>query len=199
MGHAIAMLTFDEKMAKSKIQAECDEWGDYNCDPMERGGCCGGLGSPINFTSIVFNSYEEAEEYLEGTTGNYRQMAVKYKVYPEVKPSAVQADLERRIKEYRDRIDDLNKPHYANVKQTTVKCKHCGSVLATTYCGRTYYNNCPVCRNDIRPESTLAKIEQYKTTIKELEQKCRTEVDKQHAKMENKVTYNWMVCCEVHC
>lgn len=199
MSHAVAMLTFDENMAKSKIQAECDEWGNYNCDAQERGGCYGGLGSSINFTSLVFNSHDEAEEYLEGTIGRYRQTAVRYKVYPKFEPSNVILNLERRSKEYSERIQELNKPHYANVKQATVKCKNCGSALATSYCGSSYYNKCPICGNDLRPESTLTKIKQYNATIQELDRKRADEIKKQNAKNESRVTYRWMVCCEVHC
>ena len=199
MGHAIAMLTFDEKMEKSKIQAECDEWGNYNCDAQERGGCRGGLGNSINFTSHVFDSYDEARAYLNGTTGRYRQTAVRYKVYPKVEPSNAILDIERRIKDYKNRIAELNKPHYANVKQATVKCKKCGSALATSYCSKTYYNRCPICQEDLRPESILQKIEQYNTTIQELNQKRADEIKKQNAKNESRVTYRWMVCCEVHC
>ena len=199
MGHAITMLTFEENMPKSKIQERCDDWGNGNCDLQERGYALRGLGYPINFTSWVFNSYEEAKKYLDTTIGNYRQTAVKYKVYPKTEPSNIILDLERRIKEYKNRIAELNKPHYANVKQATVKCKKCGSSLATSYCGRTYYNQCPICKEDLRPESTLQKIEQYNNTIKELEQKRVDEIKKQNVKNESKVTYRWMVCCEVHC
>lgn len=199
MGHAIAMLTFEENTPKSKIQERCDNWGNSNCNIEERGYALQGLGYSINFTSRVFNSYNEAYDYLDTTTGNYRQTAVKYKVYPKVEPSSTILDLERRIKEYKNRIAELNKPHYANVKQATVKCKKCGSSLATSYCGRTYYNQCPICKEDLRPESTLQKIEQYNNTIKELEQKRVDEIKKQNAKNESKVTYMWMVCCEVHC
>lgn len=199
MGHAIGMLTFEENMPKSKIQERCDNWGNANCDIEERGYALQGLGYPINFTARIFNSYDEAYNYLDTTTGNYRQIAVKYKVYPKVEPSNVILDLERRIKEYKNRITELNKPHYANVKQATVKCKKCGSSLATSFCGKTYYNYCPICKEDLRPESTLQKIEQYNNTIKELEQKRVDEIKKQNMKNESKVTYRWMVCCEVHC
>ena len=199
MGHAIAMLTFEENMSKSKIQERCDNWGNSNCNIEERGYALQGLGYSINFTSRIFNSYNEAYDYLDTTTGNYRQTAVKYKVYPKVEPSSTILDLERRIKEYKNRIAELNKPHYANVKQATVKCKKCGSSLSTSYCGKTYYNQCPICKEDLRPESTLQKIEQYNNTIKELEQKRVDEIKKQNMKNESKVTYRWMACCEVHC
>lgn len=134
MGHAIQILTFDEKMDKKKIQARCDEWGDRNCSLEERGcydgklgeftsGRFGGLGSSVKFTDRLFDNYEDAEEYLMTTTGWYRQTAVRYKSYPKVKPNKAISDLESRIMEYRRKIEVLNQPHYMGVKQATVKCK----------------------------------------------------------------------------
>ena len=210
MSHAIQILTFDGKMDKKKIQARCDEWGDRNCSLEERGcydgklgeftsGRFGGLGSSIKFTDKVFNNYEDAEEYLMTTTGDYRQIAVKYKEYPKTKPNKTISDLESRIMEYRRKIEVLNQPHYMGVKQATVKCKACGSSIATRFCGKTFKNNCPVCRVELRPQSMLDKLGKYEATVKELEKKLKAEQKKQNQKNESKVEYRWAVCCEVHC
>lgn len=199
MGHAVEMLTFPAEMNRNRIQAECDEWGSANCDPRERGGYHGGLGSKIDFKDRLFDNYDAAYEYLESTIGNYRQIAVKYLVYPPMKPSKTAEDLDRRITEYRKRINALDAPHYKGVKQATVKCKCCGSSLATKFCGDTYRNNCSVCRADLRPQSTLDKIANYKATVKDLEKKLKAEVDKQNMKNRKSAKVHWMVCCEVHC
>lgn len=199
MSHAIQILTFDEKTSKQAIQAECDEWGSANCDPMERGGCRGGLASPVHFTDRVFDSLEDAEDYLYSTAGNYSQTAVRYKVYPETKPCKAIESLNARIAEYRQKISVLNQPHYAGTKQATVKCKVCGSTLATRFCGKTYSNSCPVCGTDLRPQSIHERLEKYESTIDELEKRLKAETAKQNRKNESKVRYFWAVCCEVHC
>jgi len=199
MGHAVSMLSFPEKMDKKRIQAECDEWGDYNCDPYERGGHCGGLQAYINFTSRIFDSYDEAYDYLATTTGYYRQTAVRYKKYPESKPTKVLEDKRKKVNKYDHLLLELQKPHYKDVKQATVKCKCCGSSLATKYCGSSYNNNCPVCRTDLRPESILEKQRKYKSIIKETEKEIKEEVKKINKKNEAKAELYWMVCCEVHC
>ena len=197
MGHTIEMLSFDAAMDRKQIQKKCDIWGDHHADLEERGWCMGqGLGSPVRFTDLVFDSEEEASEYLIKTTGNYRQTAVKYKVHPEVKKTKAMEDLERRVGEYRIRIADLNKPHYMGVKQATVKCNSCGSSLATAYCGKTYNNSCPVCRAELRPQSILQKREQYGSTLRELEKRLAAEEKKNVRKEQCKLF--WMVCCEVH-
>lgn len=198
MGHIVNILTFDISTPKDAIQQECDEWGDYNCDPEERGGCYGGLESPIRFTDKTFASFEEARDYLYSTVGSYLQIAVKYKVYPEVKASKTMSDLTARIAEYNRKVAVLNQPHYKGVKQATVKCKACGSSLATRFCGDTYSNACPVCRADLRPQSTLDKLNKYKSTIKDLEKKLKAETARQNQKNESKAKYFWAVCCEVH-
>lgn len=203
MGHAVEYLSFDAKEDRKKIQKECDEWGSYHCDPYERGGCRGGLGGNISFTDRVYNSYDEAVDYLEKTIGNYRQTAVKYYKYPEIKPTKTLAALEEKRKEYCKKISVLNKPHYKGVKQATVKCKKCGSSLATAYCGNKgaygYINNCPVCGCELRPESVLAKLESYTAKREEIAKRIKDEEKKINEKQKAKATLHWLVCCEVHC
>lgn len=201
MGHAIQILTFDVSMDKKKIQEKCDTWGDHNADLEERGWVMGGgLGSAIRFKDgMIFNDYEEAEKYLYGIKGSYHQTAVKYKEYPKTNPTKAMTDLENRIDEYRKKIAILNQPHYMGVKQATVKCKSCGSSLATSFCGKTFNNTCPVCRAELRPQSTIDKLNKYKATVKELESKLKTEEKKLNAKNEKKAKIKWAVFCEVHC
>lgn len=198
MGHACQILTFPVTMSTRKISAECGEWATYNCDLQER--CGRGFDYlDVRFTDKVFNSYDEAEEYLNSTFGNYREIAVKYKKYPKVQPNKNIADLERRIDEYSKRCNELNKPHYASVTQKTVKCKSCGSSLATEYCGKTYRNICPICRADLRPESVLKKLADYEKTIQDLQKRKKEEEKKQNQKNARKAELMWAVACEVHC
>lgn len=200
MGHACSILTFEKGETKEKIQAECDEWGSWNCDPGERGGCWGGLGGPVRFTSQVYETYEEAEKYLDTTFGNYRQTAVRYKKYPKpAKDPKEVTDLERRIKEYTARIADIDAPHYKGVKQATVKCKKCGSSLATEYCGKTYYNSCPVCRTDLRPQTLLDRRAKYAGTVEDLRARLLEAKKNQDKKSGKQPTLCWAVACEVHC
>lgn len=203
MGHACEVLTFRPKDTKQEIEAICDTWGDHNCDLEERGwnmGC--GLGTPIRWKSDIYESEAAAREYLDSTFGNYRQTAVRFKKpkkMPNLNSSKIE-DLKRRIKEYEDRATALNKPHYAGVKSASVKCKSCGAVLPTAYCGKSYNNNCPVCRADLRPASTLEKEASYKDTIKKLKRELDVEYKKEHAKAV-RAGYDlcWAVACEVHC
>lgn len=199
MGHACSILSFSEKMSNKEIRKECAYWATCNCDLEERGGY-GFDDFDVNFTNKIFEDYDEAVEYLEDTFGHYGQTAVRYKKYPKIEKSKTELDLERRIEEYSKRIHAIDfTPHYAKVSQATVKCKHCGSSLSTAYCGKTFNNICPICKNDLRPESVLKKKESYQQTVMELQKKLKTEVKRQNLNIASKVEYMWAIACEVHC
>ena len=84
-------------------------------------------------------------------------------------------------------LDNLtDEPHDAHVTQATVKCKSCGSSLATKFCGKTYNNLCPVCRAELRPESVMKRRESYKKTLSELQARLKTEDRKQNQKNASK-------------
>lgn len=198
MGHICKILTFSEKEYSNKqISVACDRWANYNCDP-EESGFDSGLPFPINFTKKIFESYEDACEYLEGTYGNYKEIAVRFKEYSEVKPTVTIKNLEKRISDYRKKLNDINNnPHYKNVKVAHIKCQNCGTVYPTSYCGKSFYNTCLICHKDLRPKTILEKIENYKNTLKELEKKLKTEQEKLNKK--EKYELYWAVACEVHC
>ena len=194
MGHACQILTF-ETDNKKLIQNRCDEWGDHNCDLEERGWHMGGgLGSSINFTNRIFDCLEDAEKYLEGTFGDYRQTAVQYRK-SDNKSKALAALKEKRQTEYKKYCELSQKPHYKGVKSKYIKCKTCGSSLATEYCGKTWYNTCPICRDNLLPKNILEKIEKAENNLKVMDEKIKEE--------ERKINKNgklcWAVACEVHC
>lgn len=199
MGHACQILTF-ETDDKRKIQAECDEWGDYNCDPYERGGFGGGLGSGIKFTSNVFNDYEQAANYLDGTFGRYDQTAVRYWKYPKRTQTETEKKLAERVqKTYKAYSELSNKAHYSGVKSQYIACPHCGSRLATEYCGKTWNNNCPVCKKEMRPQTTLDRIASLKKSWEDAQKQLKDEQKKNDEKNKKNAKLCWAVACEVHC
>lgn len=196
MGHITSILTFPADAPKSKISYECDEWARAN-GSYEEG--CRSLPYPIRFTNRTFSSYEEAEEYLEKTFGNYSEIAVKYVKLPEPKRTKTLDALEKRASEAWTSARELDsKPHYAGVKQATVKCRTCGSSLSTKYCGRTYRNQCPVCRGDLRPASTIERIRKKKEEAESLQKRYMEERRKAQMKSSAKPEIRWAVGCEVH-
>ncbi len=200
MGHAISVLTFPCSESIDSIQKACDEWGEYNCDLEERGGFGRGLGHSIRFKNeLTFDSYRKAYDWLMNHCGNYENYAVRYYKYPMLEDTKKIADIKRRIVEVKARIAALEKPHFKGVKQSTVKCKKCGSSLATKYCGESYRNNCPICHSDLRPMTTLNQLAKANALLNELQEKLMNENDKQNSKNIAKAELQWAVCCEVHC
>ena len=200
MGHAISVLTFPCSDSIDSIQKACDEWGEYNCDPRERGGFGRGLGHSIRFKSeLTFDSYHKAYDWLMNHCGNYENYAVRYYKYPKLEETKKMADIKRRIVEVKARIAALEEPHFKGVKQSTVKCKKCGSSLATKYCGESYRNNCPICHSDLRPMTTLKQLAKAIALRDELDEKLLSENDKQNKKNIANAELHWAVCCEVHC
>ena len=200
MGHAISILTFDSKETKESIRRKCDVWADGNMDHEESSSHT--LPYPVQFTSRVFNSLREAEAYLETTFGNYREIAVQYKQPKgkEQKPTQKLLAVKKKIDDLTKRLRAMDAPHYQGVKSKTIGCKNCGSALATAYCGKTFGNNCPVCKAELRPASALAgkaNVEQQLRAAKaELAQLERAMHDKQ---LKSGYELCWAVACEVHC
>lgn len=201
MGHTKEIFTFPLKTSEKAIIKAVTDWSYSEVDLRE-------LDYPsrknysidVYFKYLggkIFNSYDAAREYAEGETDR-DAVAVKYKEYPPLKPTKAMKDLERRINEYNERIAALEKPHYQNVKQATVKCKCCGAVLPTKYCGTSYKNNCPVCNADLRPDSTLSKVSNYRATIADLKKSFKAEAEKLNQKNASKAEIKWLVCCDVH-
>ena len=199
MGHECRVLTFDAKATKEQIRKRCDAWAADHVDRRETSRTT--LVNPIQFTSQIFESEGEAEQFLNTTFGDYRMLAVRFKRPTGKVPQPTQRlmAVRKRVQDITARLQKYQKPHYAGVKSKTIGCKNCGSALATAYCGKTYGNNCPVCRADLRPPSTLDEIEiaqkQLKAAQKELIQLEREFQAKQTSRGYDLC---WAVACEVH-
>ena len=199
MGHTRDVLTFPLKISEQEINAVVSDWNYNHMDWKEAG-----YPHRENYSvktiyerNRIFDSFDDAVEYVKykADWGGY---AVKYREYPEFKPTKAMQDLQKRIFEYRKRIDALNKPHYKGVKQATIKCKRCGASLPTSYCGKTWFNDCPICRAELRPQSVLDKQKNYRNTLKDLEKRYNTEVKKINEKNEAKAEIKWCVGVDAH-
>ena len=203
MGHCCQVLTFEPTATKAQIIAECNEWGNANSNYHECGGH-GGLGGQIRFTDKIFDTEDDATEYLDHTFGDYRLTAVRFKrslMTKTAKPTQKLLAARKKVQELESRYSMLSrKPHYAGVSSKTVGCKKCGSALATAYCGRSYVNNCPVCGADLRPPSTLEIIERTKVNLAQARKELQA-LEKSFAQKQSggKYALCWAVACEVHC
>lgn len=192
--HNIHYSSYNEKVNKKSVQKEWDNVA------AREGYLEGATGLPgdIRWIDKVCDSYEEAQQYIDkNDNGWYDQLAVKYLEYPSnLKKTKKHETIEARLIEENTKLMDIQrKIHYADTKSTYVGCKKCGSKINTHYLRS---NNCPICNEDLRPESTLQKIESYKEKVKDLQKQLKEEEKKLNQKNKKAATVMWLVKVEYH-
>lgn len=190
MGHSINYFTFKESTSKNVIMAEVSREsvfeGDYH-KPIEK---------MEWHDNKVFDTQEDAQEWIEQQGGFYRQIAVKFKGTENYVPSKTLTGLREKYKNaYTAYIDLERKFHFEGLKSATVSCKNCGSRIAKNY---LHSNICPVCRTDLRPESTLKRISALREKADKLrKQVAEREKAEKRTSCKNSKTY-WLVKIEYH-
>ena len=94
--------------------------------------------------------------------------------------------LQRRLRETEDKLSAYEKAHsIKSFKSDYVGCKQCGSKLRISYMRNDI---CPVCRHDLRSETTLNTIKGYRTKINDLNKKLQIAIRKDNRKNANNQT-----------
>lgn len=191
MSHNVHTSTYPENVDKKAVQREWDEYAAH--EDWQEG--CSGLPRNIRWIDHTCEDYAAAEEYIKShDDGRYDQLAVKFKDYPRSKPTKEIEVLAERVKVLRGKINDIeNVVHYKDVKAEFVSCRNCGSKIARAFIKSNY---CPVCRADLRPQSTLDRLASLKTSRDEAQKKYEAAVDK--AAKKNKPVIKWLVKIEYH-
>lgn len=194
MGHSINYATYPENVDKQRVQAYWDEVAMHE-DCQE--GCTGLPDSIIWYNKPVLSNYEAAQNWIEEHDSNwYDQIAIRYKDVIDVKPSkALEKALERKVKATNNYYDLSNKFHFENVKSQFIGCKKCGSKLSIKF---LHNNFCPLCKNDLRPETILKRIEVAKENMKKAEKELKNMQKEFDKKQEKKAKIMWLVKTEYH-
>lgn len=192
MGHNIRYADYAENVNKKKVQ---DDWNNYVAHEDWQEGASGA--SPIRWINQTCDSYEAAENFIKShDNGWYDCLAVKYRSFSKVKPSAKFLELEERVAKCRAALNEkTSKFHFADVKSEFIGCKNCGSKIAKAFLKRNY---CPVCNADMRPASTLSSIEAAQTALKKAEATLKAEREKFNQKCKEKAEIRWLVKIEYH-
>ena len=91
---------------------------------------------------------------------------------------------------------ELNRAfHFKNHKSATVGCKNCGSKIALKYLRS---NICPVCKEDLRPETTQKRIKALKEKADALIDKRDSMECAERKKNLKKAETYWLVKTEFH-
>jgi len=189
MSHNIEYSVYDEDVDKKSVQGEWDTVA--RC--VGRGEGCSGLGRNIRWIEdSMCGSREEAEELIRKLDcGWYDQLAVRFREPSE--PTKEMLNLRSRISEARAKYNAADsKFHFQDAKAELIGCKACGSRLARAHLKSNY---CPLCRADLRPESTKQAIQRQADKIKELEEKLAA-AEKKAAMKNGKI--KWLVKIEYH-
>ena len=191
--HNIEINIYNSNVDKKNVQRY---WDSHAAREGYQEGCSG-LNKDIRWIDHICDNQEDAERYIqEHDSGWYDQLAVRFKDYSNVKPSKALEELQKRMKETevkRTKIE--NKIHYKDVKSSFVSCRKCNSKLSTKYIKSNF---CPMCREDLRPPSTLDIIQSYEDKKKKLKAKIKEEELKLQKKMEKSATIKWLVKIEYH-
>lgn len=206
MGHEILYRDYPENVNKKSVEAD---WNHYAAMEGWQEGSSG-LKNPIRWIERhVCESYEDAEAYIEKhDKGWYDQIAVRYKEAEPVKPSKTFLALKERADRLNARYKELDTAiHYKDVKSKLITCGHCESKISTQVLtgrlaaarGWINRNLCPVCGQDLRPASTLEKIQRAKENAQKAVKDVHAEMKKQQEKAAAKATkLRWLVKIEIH-
>lgn len=193
MGHMIDYRSFNaEKNTKAEIEDKLNYWAACEC--YQEG--AGGLPERIKWhDELCFDSEEKAQQWISAHDHTYAQIAAKYTKGKAFTPSKTLESLKaRKIQAWKDYNILKSKLHFADLKSQTISCKNCESKLNKKYLKD---NKCPVCGKDLRPKSTLARINslynKYDVLAKEYDKKLAEEKKKKGGS-----DIYWLIKTEIH-
>lgn len=181
--HNIEYFDYKENIDQRKV---INEVADY----INRNGEYGG--EDIRWCrETICSDRDEAKKWIEEhDKGWYDQLAVKY--YSSINTKTAKTEeLDKKIKEAYDIYLQRNNACYPKTRTSEfIGCGKCKSRLASKYLSGNF---CPVCRTDLRPDTTLKAIAAAKTKW-ENAQKAKKEYIDKHSKKE----VRWLVKIEYH-
>lgn len=190
MGHMIEHFSYKESINKKSILNELD---DYMRKATWQSG-----GDSLNmirwYDNTICPDYDSAIQFLEeNDRGWYDNLAVKYKKLDNSKSSKKLDDLNLKYKEAYKKYHDLTtKVVFKEFKSQYIGCKNCGSKLNKDYLNTNF---CPLCKHDMRSDTTLNQISSLEKKVKDIELQLKEEKRKL-AEKHGKVY--WLVKIEYH-
>lgn len=191
MSHEIQYWDYPYNCNKAKVENDIDDWVRKKCWEEGSGGLC----RSIRWVDgKVYNSYEAAREAIDKLDrNNYDQLAVPYLTLPAGVTSKKIEALKVKIKETYNQYNALNREvAVKSFKAQYVACKGCGSKLNKDHLNSNF---CPLCRTDMRSETTQSKIMSLYQKWQKLLIELRNEQEALAAKKGEK---KWLVKFEYH-
>lgn len=181
--HNIEYWSFDEKCNRNEVMADIEEYAERNGD---------GYSGPVKWHDEVkpLKNYDEAEKWIqEHDRGWYDDHAVRYFDNSQVVTKKIE-DLQKRFSEMALKISAYEREHsIKNLKAEYIGCQKCGSRLKRSL---IVGERCPLCRNDLRSETTKKTLEGYHDKQMKITERIKEEQEK-HSGM-----VKWLVKFEFH-
>ena len=187
MSHNIMYFTYSAKTSERAIEKEVV---DYVHSHGDRYGT-----EKVKFIDFkVFENEDKARDYIENELKNdwYQGYAVKFYDYSKVKSTKKIEEFEEKIRETFVKKNEFISSHsIKNFKAAYIGCSNCGSKLSKKHLSS---NICPVCKKDLRAESTLERIAGFDKRIEQYTAKIQQE----KSKLKDKAEVKWLVKFEYH-
>lgn len=181
--HNIEYFDYKENVNQREVDNEVQ---DYISENGEYGG------ESVRWCrDAICNNRADAEKWIsEHDKGWYDQLAVRY--YKPIPFKSKKLDeLDAKVKEAFTVFNERNNANYIKTRTSEfIGCGNCKSRLASKY---LQGNFCPICRADLRPDTTLKSIAAAKNKW-ENAQKTRQEYINKHSQKE----IHWLVKIEYH-
>lgn len=172
MGHSINYYTAKANTEK-QLQTFISEITEYAYDPQETSGYHGNITIHRNKT---YENYDAAMDAIKKfDNGWYDDHVVSY--------YDISDEGRKKIEEWNEKRDNYILAHSIHKRTSSqIGCNCCKSKLTLSYLRG---EKCPVCGEDLRPQSTIDKIKWYDEKVKECKKKYRTKY--------------WLAKVEYHC
>lgn len=195
MSHVVHYDVQEENVNRKKIKRY---WDDYaSREDWQEG--CSGLSSDIRWIEgKICENEEAARNYIsENDKGWYDQLAVRFYDYPNLEKSKKYLNLKERLSKSERELYILENTKYTETLSKTefVGCKCCGSKISVKHFKGSF---CPICRADMRPKSTLDRIERMREKTKSLKKELKVEEKKLQEKQKKNAKIKWLIKIEYH-
>lgn len=189
--HNIEYYSHPENCNKKKVESELNTYVTQQTYQEGRHG----LDRPIRWLNVgPLPDYDAAKETIEAhDSGWYDQLAVRYRELPANVSNKKIEELKNKAAEVYQTLMQLEKKVAAkDFKAQLVSCKKCGSKLNKDYLNSNF---CPLCRADMRSDTTQKRIAALRQKHQELQEVLRKE---QAALAAKKGKVMWLVKIEYH-
>ena len=183
--HNIVYLDYNEDKDLKKITRDVLEY-------VNTSGDCYGTDRVTFLHETICSNRDEAIEYISDRDRDwYGGYAVKYYDFNNVSSKRIDELEQRHVDTIKSKQEYIKKHAVTNRTAAYIGCPKCGSRLSKKYLHNDY---CPLCRADLRPESTQERIKKYEAKEKEILQLIKAE----KLKHKSKAKVKWLVKFEYH-